>query len=171
MSFQAKRTYSSGEYLALKRQEVERQLTRPPSINLQDSSELTARLRKGETYFKEIRGSSTNMVRWHDSSVIQAMREGSAYRTAQNAYVPPTDKNTVRNAPNQFLTCTQGDTRFPTAPKAIECSYKIRGEVRVPQPFNTAEHFGMRKNDNKVVIAASPAFVEGRCRSCDLIDK
>jgi hypothetical protein len=177
MTFQAKRTYSSGEYLALKRQEVDRQLTRPPSINLQDSSELTARIRKGASVpydlypFQPSRGNSTNMVKWRDASVVQAMREGGGYRTATHAYVPHTDINTVRNAPNQFLTCTQGDTRFPTAPKATSCSPQLKESVRVLQPFSLQEHFGMRKNDNKSVMSRSPPFVPGQCRSCDLIDK
>lgn len=164
MTFQAKRTYSSGEYLALKRQEVDRQLTRPPSINLQDSSELTARIRKHASVpynlypFQPSKGNSTNMVKWRDASVVQAMREGAAYRTATNAYVPHTDINTIKLAPNQFLTCTQGDGRFPTAPKAIPCTSVFKGEVRVPQAFNLQEHFGMRKNDNKVVMFNAPAF-------------
>lgn len=176
-TFAAKRTYTSGELLALKRQQVERTQTRPPSIHLQDSSEQTARVRKyasvmsKELPFSQVTGNSTNMVKWRDASVVQAMKEGQVYRTAASSYEPRTDKCTVQCAPNQFLQDTQGDTRFPTAPKAVGCARPERGEVRVLEAFNLAEHFGMRKNDNKVVMSQMPPFTPGTCKSCDWIEK
>jgi carbonic anhydrase len=117
------------------------------------------------------KGSSTNMVRWHDASVIQAMKTGSAYRTAAAAYVVPEDTCTVSNVPNQFLAGTQGaGFVVPTMPKAITCPVALPGEIRVPRPFNLAEHFGMGHNTNKVVQSNAPPFT-GTCHSCDSIDK
>lgn len=170
-TFAAKRTYSSGELLALRRQQVERAQTRPPSINLQDSSELTARMRKMAAVLPDFlpsQGNSTNMVKWRDCSVVQAMKEGSTYRTAAVNREPRTDKNTCCQVPIPFL---RSDFVVATTPKAIVCSRVIEPEQRVLQPFNLAEHFGMRKNDNKVVMANAPPFVAGSCASCDLIDK
>ena len=170
-TFAAKRTFSSGELLALKRQQVERAQTRPPSINLQDSSELTARVRKMAAVLPDelpSQGNSTNMVKWRDSSVVQAMKEGQAYRTAAVNREPRTDKNTCCLVPIPFL---RSDFAVATTPKAIGCARVIEEEQRVIQPFNLAEHFGMRKNDNKGVISRYPAFVPGQCASCDLIDK
>ena len=111
------------------------------------------------------------MVRWHDASVIQAMKSGSAYRTAAAAYVVPEDTCTVSNVPNQFLVGTQGAGFVaPTMPKAITCPVALPGEIRVPRPFNLAEHFGMGHNTNKVVQSNASPFT-GTCHSCDSIDK
>lgn len=168
-SFAVKRTFSSGELLALKRQQVERSQTRPPSIHLQDSSELTARKRKFASVLPESlpsQGNSTNMVKWRDSSVVQAMREGQAYRTATVNYQPRTDKNTCCLVPNPFLL---SDFKVPTTLKAYGCSLPIPEEQRVLEPFNLVEHFGMRKNDNKVVMANAPSYPAGSCQSCDKI--
>ena len=171
MSFAAKRTYSSGELLALKRQQVERAQTRPPSINLQDSSELTARVRKLAAILPDelpSQGNSTNMVKWRDASVVQAMKEGQSYRTSAINRQPRTDKNTCCQVPIPFL---RSDFAVATTPKAYGCARVIEPEQRVIQPFDLAQHFGMRKNDNKGVISRYPAFVPGQCASCDLIDK
>ena len=170
-TFAAKRTYSSGELLALRRQQVERSQTRPPSISLQDSSELTARMRKMASVLPDFlpsQGNSTNMVKWQDSSVVQAMREGQSYRTSAVNREPRTDKNTCHQVPIPFL---RSDFVVATTPKAIGCSRVIEEEQRVVQPFNLAQHFGMRNNDNKGVISRFPAFMDGTCASCDLIDK
>jgi hypothetical protein len=170
-TFAAKRTYSSGELLALRRQQVERSQTRPPSISLQDSSELTARMRKMAAVMPDFlpsQGNSANMVKWRDSSVVQAMREGQSYRTSAINREPRTDKNTCSQVPIPFL---RSDFLVATTPKAIVCSRIVEEDQRVLQPFSLSEHFGMRKNDNKGVISRSPAFVPGTCQSCDLIDK
>lgn len=170
-SFAAKRTFSSGELLALKRQQIERAQTRAPSINLQDSSELTARKRKFAAVLPDFlpsQGNSTNMVQWRDSSVVQAMREGQVYRTAETTREPRTDKNTCCLVPNPFLL---PNFLVATTPKAFGCSILIPESQRVLEPFNLAEHFGMRKNDNKGVMSRAPAFPAGSCQSCDHIDK
>jgi hypothetical protein len=166
-SFAAKRTFSSGELLALKRQQVERSQTRPPSVNLQDSSELTARKRKFAAVLPNSlpsQGNSTNMVKWRDCSVVQAMREGQVYRTAEVNREPRTDKNTCCLAPNPFLL---PDMQVATVQKVYGCSLPIPEEQRVLEPFNLTEHFGMRKNDNKGVMSRAPLYTTGICQSCD----
>ena len=176
-TFKAKRTYSCRELTALRRERVDRTQTRPPSINLQDSSEATARARKLASVLPETLpsyGNSTNMVKWRDCSVVQAMRAGSVYRAAALSREPRLDSCTVARVPNPFLDVettnvagrTEDFTVF-TQPKAIACVQPEVGEVRVPQPFNLVERFGMRKNDNKVVMANAPAFPPGQCQSCD----
>ena len=165
-TFAAKRTYSSGELLALRRQQVERAQTRPPSIHLQDSSELTARVRKMAAVMPEFlpsQGNSTNMVKWRDCSVVQAMREGESYRTSATNRQVRADRNSCAQVPIPFI---RPDFVVATTPKAIGCARVIEEEQRVIQPFDLAQHFGMRKNDNKGVISRYPAFVDGTCVYC-----
>jgi hypothetical protein len=109
-------------------------------------------------------GNSTNMVKWRDSSVVQAMKEGQSYRTSAVNRQPRTDKNTCCLVPIPFL---RSDFSVATTPKAIGCARIIEAEQRVIQPFDVAQHFGMRKNDNKGVISRYPLFVDGTCVSCD----
>jgi len=164
-TFAAKRTYTSGELLALRRQQVERSATRPPSINLQDSSELTARVRKFASVTPDrlpSYGNSTNMVKWRDCSVVQAMREGDSYRTSTTRREVREDQNTCCQVPIPFL---QSASTVQTFPKAIGCPVALPGKQRVYEPYNLAERFGMRKNDNKAVIANSPSS-STTCASC-----
>jgi hypothetical protein len=167
-----RRTYSSGELLAIRRQQVERATTRPPSTNLQDSSELTARVRKFNSVLPEALpsyGNSANMVKYNDCSVVQAMRAGQKYRTAATNYQPRQDQNTCAQVPNRFL--TSNPAKFgPTTPNVVECSYPIPDDQRVVQPFNLPQHFGMGHNTNKVVMSNNPMPVSG-CLSCDQIEK
>lgn len=167
MSYAAKRTFSSGELLALKRQQVERAQTRPPSISLQDSSELTARVRKMAAVLPDelpSQGNSTNMVKWRDCSVVQAMKEGNSYRASAVNREVRTDKNTCAQVPIPFL---RADFLVATTPKAFGCSRIIEEEQRVYPSFDLVQHFGLRKNDNKVVMANMPAEADGRCRHCN----
>ena len=143
-TFQARRPYTSGELLELRRERVERTLTRAPSINLQDSSELTARKRKAAAVSSAFssHGNSANMVKWNDSSVVQAMREGDVYRTAStNRQIRP-DTCTIASVPMQFLDETDGHTVVRT----VKCEYVLPGERRVYQPFNLARYFAMGYN-------------------------
>jgi hypothetical protein len=176
-TFQAKRTYGCRELTALRRERIERTQTRAPSINLQDSSEATARVRKLASVLPPTlpsNGNSTNMVKWRDCSVVQAMREGSVYRAASMTREPRVDSCTVARVPNPFLDNTTTNVAGETAsftvftsPKAISCVQPEVGQVRVPQGFNLVEHFGMRKNDNKVVLSTAPPFPAGTCQSCE----
>ena len=164
-SFQAKRNYTSGEYLALKRQLIERTLTRPPSINLQDSSEFTARTRKMASVMPEnlpSQGNSTNMVKWRDCSVVQAMLEGQSYRASASTRQPRVDSQTCQRDPNYFLTTTHS---VATTPKVQECPIINPGQQRVYESFNVQNHFGMRKNDNKVV-RDNVVWPSNTCQTC-----
>ena len=164
-SFQAKRNYTSGEFLAIKRQLIERTLTRPPSINLQDSSEFTARARKLASVMPEnlpSQGNSSNMVKWNDCSVVQAMVEGQSYRASEKNRQPRTDKKTCQRDPNYFLTTTHS---VATTPKVEQCPVVYTGKQKVYQSFNVQNHFGMRKNDNKVVQSAV-VWPTNKCQSC-----
>ena len=141
-TFQARRPYTSGELLALQRQRVERTLTRAPSINLQDSSELTARKRKAAAVVSTTRGNSSNMVKWNDCSVAQAMREGDVYRASStNRQIRP-DTCTIASVPNQFL----DRTTPPLVLRTIKCERVLPEERRVYQPFNLAKYFAMGYN-------------------------
>lgn len=170
-----KRAYSCRELTALRRERVDRTQTRPPSINLQDSSEATARARKLASVLPNALpsyGNSTNMVKWRDCSVVQSMRAGTAYRAAALSRQPRVDTCTVARVPNPFLDTTTTNVIGETAPflvhstpKVVTCVQPEVGAVRVPQGFNVVEHFGMRKNDNKVVVFNGPVFTS--CQSCD----
>jgi hypothetical protein len=131
--------------LALQRQRVERTLTRAPSINLQDSSELTARKRKAAAVVSSTHGNSSNMVKWNDCSVAQAMREGDVYRASStNRQIRP-DTCTIASVPNQFLDETDGHIVVRT----IKCEQVLPGERRVYQPFNLAKYFAMGYNTTR----------------------
>ena len=173
-TFKAKRTYGCRELTALRRERVERTQTRPPSINLQDSSEATARARKLASVLPSALpsyGNSTNMVKWRDCSVVQAMRAGSSYRAAALSREPRVDTCTVSLVPNPFLdettTNVDGETapfHVFTSPKSITCVQPEVGAVRVPEKIDIVKRFGMRKNDNKVVMANAPA--KNECFPC-----
>jgi hypothetical protein len=178
-SFQAKRTYSSGEYLALKRQKAEQVHIPLKTNNLQDSSELTARVRKFSSVqgaglpFLPTQGNSTNMVKWRDASVVQAMKEGQAYRASTVNAEPIKYPLPCTTVLNQFV-----DIQFQYAkdPKAIVCPPQNRGKYWIgqgynplAQPFSLKEHFGMANEiKNTKLYDPNPQTV---CRSCDLIEK
>ena len=150
-TFQAKRPFSSSELLALQRQKVEKSLNIPPSINLQDSSELTARVRKNASVLKTAylpgqptRESSGNMVKFNDCSVVQAMVEGSVYRAASYN----------RQVRTQYISagCQTILDNPVTYPKAITCEQPIPISAPRVDCFDPVIRFGMRRNDNKAVF-------------------
>ena len=154
-TFQARRPFSSSELLALRKKQIEQSLNTVPSINLQDSSEFTARVRKMNSVLKTqylpggpTKGNSCNMVKFNDCSVVQAMVEGQSYRTSATNYQPRQEYtspgcSTLLNDPVRF-------------PKAIACSYPLPPSHHIVRPFDTIVEFGYKKNDNKVVIANAP---------------
>lgn len=161
-TFQAGRPFSSSELLALQRQKIEKTLNKVPSINLQDSSEQTARTRKMAAVLKTeylpygpTKGTSGNMVKFNDSSVVQAMLEGQSYRTSATSYQP-------RVAYTSAGCATLMDDPI-TFPKAITCESVIPVDRPVVDPYSPVIRFGMRKNDNKVVIAAQATAATGNC--------
>jgi hypothetical protein len=154
-TFKARRPMSSSELLALQRTKIEKTLTIPPSINLQDSSEVTARIRKGASVMKTAylpgqptKGNSGNMVKFNDSSVVQAMLEGNAYRAAACNYQP-------RQQRLSWLRGTIPDDQI-TYPKAIVSAYQISNAAPRVVGFNPVLEFGWRKNDNKAVFLNPP---------------
>jgi hypothetical protein len=157
-TFQAKRPFSSSELLALQRQKVEQSLNIPPSINIQDSSELTARVRKGASVLKTdylpgqpTKGNSGNMVKFNDCSVVQAMVEGSVYRAASYN----------RQVRRQYISagCQTILDNPVTYPKALTCEQPIPEAAPRVDCFSPTVDLPLRRNDNKVVIRNAPAIV------------
>jgi|688.fasta_scaffold19910_11 hypothetical protein len=157
-TFRAKRPFSSSELLALQRQKVEQSLNIPPSINLQDSSELTARVRKNASVLKTeylpgepTKGNSGNMVKFNDCSVVQAMVEGNAYRSSALSYQPRTQYTS-----DGCSTLLDNPVSYP---KAITCEQPIPISAPRVDCFDPTVDLPLRRNDNKVVIRNAPAIV------------
>jgi hypothetical protein len=158
-TFKARRPQSSSELLALQRIKIEKTLTLPPSINIQDSSELTARIRKGASVMKTVslpgqptRGTSGNMVKFNDSSVVQAMLEGEVYRATACNYQPREQRLSWLTPPRIL------DDQI-TYPKAVASSYQVSNAAPRVVGFDPVLQFGWRKNDNKAVIFNVPLYV------------
>lgn len=155
-TFKARRPQSSSELLALQRIKIEKTLNIPPSINIQDSSEVTARIRKGASVMKTVslpgqptRGNSGNMVKFNDSSVVQAMLEGEVYRATACNYQPREQRLSWLTPPRIL------DDQI-TYPKAIVSAYQISNAAPRVVGFDPVLQFGWRKNDNKAVIFNVP---------------
>lgn len=156
-TFQARRPFSSSELLALQKKKIEQSLNTVPSVNLQDSSEFTARVRKMNSVLKTqylpygpTKGNSCNMVKFNDCSVVQAMLEGQSYRTSATNY------QVRQNYTSPGCSTLLDDP--VTFPKAIGCASVIPPSHHIVRPFDPIVEFGMKRNDNKVVIAAQPAI-------------
>jgi len=151
-TFQARRSFSSSELLALQRQKIEKSLNTVPSINLQDSSELTARTRKGASIIQSVsaptRGTSGNMVKFNDCSVVQAMVSGSAYRASATRYQPR-----VNYTSPGCSTILNDAIRFP---RAVKCDHPATPSKHIVYPYDPVFEQGLRKNDNKVVMTHQP---------------
>ena len=148
-TFQAFRPRSSSEFLALRRQQIQQSLNTVPSNNYQDSSEQTARFRKRASAVGYKHGDSATLVKFKASSVVQAQREGSAYCCAVSNYVRPEN----RTSPG----CDTMLLDPITFPKAIGCDHPIPEAAPQVVPFNPTAELPLRRNDNKVVIAAAPS--------------
>jgi hypothetical protein len=154
VSFQAFRPRSSSELLALRKQQIEKSLNTVPSNNYQDSSEQTARVRKFASALSYKDGDSATMVKYKASSVVQAQREGIAYRAASSTYQPRVNYITPGCS-----TLLSDPVRFP---KAIRCNALPlpKAAPRVV-PFNMTVDLALRENDNKVVISRSTVNTAG----------
>jgi len=149
-TFQAFRPKSSSEFLALQKLKIQQSLNTVPSINYQDSSEQTARVRKFASALSYKHGDSATLVKFKASSVVQAQREGAVYRWAATMYQPRVEYMTP--GCSNLLT---DPVRFP---KAISCiGLPIPKAAPRVVPFNPTVDIPLRENDNKVVIAAAPA--------------
>jgi hypothetical protein len=141
---------SSSEFLALQKLKIQQSLNTVPSINYQDSSEQTARVRKFASAVSYKDGDSATLVKFKASSVVQAQREGAVYRTAATTYQPRVQYTTP--GCSNLLT---DPVRFP---RAIRCiPLPIPNAAPRVVPFNPTVDIPLRENDNKVVIAAAPA--------------
>jgi hypothetical protein len=140
--------------LALRKQQIEQSLNTVPSNNYQDSSEQTARVRKFASALSYKDGDSATLVKYKASSVVQAQREGIAYRAAAARYEPR-----VEYTSPGCSTLLSDPVRFP---KAIRCSTLPipRSAPRVV-PFNMTVDLALRENDNKVVISRSTVNTAG----------
>jgi hypothetical protein len=147
-TFQAFRPKSSSEFLALRKQQIEKSLNTVPTILRQDSSEQTARVRKFASAVAYKDGDSATMVKFKASSVVQAQREGAVYRTAATSYQPRVQYTTPGCS-----TLLTDSVRFP---KAISC-IGLPTPNAAPRvvPFNPVVDIPLRENDNKVVISRS----------------
>lgn len=148
-TFRANRPFSSSELLALRKKQIEQSLNTVPSINLQDSSEFTARVRKMNavvgTRDRPTKGNSTNMVKFNDCSVVQALVEGQSYRTSATNYQPRVEYQTPG--------CSRLLDNPVYYPKVIGCSSILPASIHNVEPFNPVIEFGMKTNDNKVVVS------------------
>jgi len=160
-TFQAFRPRSSSEFLALRRLQIQQSLNTVPSINYQDSSEQTARVRKyasavpykhnGEGW--KVVGDSATMVKYKASSVVQANREGLAYRAAASRYEPRVEYRSPG--------CSTLLSDPITFPKSVGRSYTLPRAAPRVVPFNPTVDLPLRENDNKVVISRSSANTAG----------
>jgi hypothetical protein len=172
-TFQARRPFSSSELLALQRKKIEQTLNAPPinTVNLQTSSEQTARVRKlasrdADPLFKLGRPlvtPETNPVMKGGGTIPNRTSANVTARIAGNAYA--SDFFNYTPVPKlQSAGCSDLLTDNITFPKAIQCAPPVfRPAYHVVQPYNQVNRFAQRQNDNNVVVAAKTAAPDGRC--------
>lgn len=172
-TFQGRRAFSSSELLALQRKKIEQTLNAPPvnTVNLQSSSEQTARVRKlasrdADPLFKLGRPLNTpetspvmkggGTVPNRTSANVTARIAGNAYASDYFNYTPVPELASAG--------CSTLLTDNVTFPRAIKCALPIfRRAYHVVQPHNQINRFGLRQNDNKVVVAAKTTAPDGAC--------
>ena len=176
-SFQARRPFSSNELLALRKKAIVQALNAPPvnTVNLQSSSEFTARVRKlasrdldpiMEIARTGIQLREPNPVMRGGGTLPNNTSANMIARTAGNAYAAD-----FFNHQTQLEVASAGCSTLlndsVTFPKKIVCAPPQRPPAyHVVQPFSNRIRFGGRKNTNKVVIAAHTgtlAYAGGGC--------
>ena len=176
-TFQARRPFSSNELLALRKKAIEQSMNSPPiaTVNLQDSSEFTARVRKlasrdldpiMEIARTGIQLREPNPVMRGGGTVPNNTSANMIARTAGNAYSAD-----FFNHQTQLDIASAGCSTLlndnVTFPKKIVCALpQRRPAYHVVQPFNYRVRFGRNRNTNKVVIAAHTgtlAYPGGQC--------
>jgi hypothetical protein len=173
VTFQARRPFSSSELLALQRKKIEQTLNAPPinTVNLQTSSEQTARVRKlasrdSDPLFKLNRPlvtPETNPVMKGGGTIPNRTSANVTARIAGNAYA--SDFFNYTPVPElQTAGCSNLLTDNVTFPKAVTCALPVlRPAYHVVQPYNQVNRFGQRQNDNNVVVAAQTDAAGARC--------
>lgn len=178
-TFQARRSFSSNEYLALRKKTIEQALNAPPvnTVNLQNSSEFTARVRKLASRDSDpllklgmngivsrepnpvMKGGGT--VPNNTSANMIARAAGNAYSASYFNYQP---RQEYRSAG-----CSTLLNDNVTFPKAVECAEpKFRPAYHVVQPFSTRIRFGLLRNSNKAVVAAQNYTSTNNSGGCEL---
>lgn len=178
-TFQARRPFSSNELLALRRKAIEQALNAPPTatVNLQDSSEFTARVRKLASrdldpimeiartgiQLREpnpvMRGGGT--IPNNTSSNMIARTAGNAYSADFFNYQPQVERQTPG--------CSTLLYDNVTFPKKIVCALpQRRPAYHVVQPFSHRIRFGMGRSTKKPVIAAQNYTLTNNTGGCAL---
>jgi hypothetical protein len=176
-TFQARRPFSSSELLALRKKATVQALNAPPinTVNLQSSSEFTARVRKLASRDSDpimeiartgiqlrepnpvMKGGGT--MPNNTSANVLARQAGNVYAAATAQWQPQVEYQSPGCA-----TLLNDNITFP---KKIRCALpQRRPAYHVVKPYNQRIRFGGHKNDNKVVIAAqtdSLNLATGQC--------
>lgn len=164
-TFQARRPFSSNEHLALRKKAIEQALNAPPvnTINLQDSSEYTARVRKlasrdADPYMRIARNGITirepNPVMKGGGTVPNNTSANMIARAAGNAY-----SANFFNQQAQVEVSSAGCSTLlndnVTFPKQIQCAPpQSRPAYHVVIPIGLSRRFGWGASLNSVVRAA-----------------
>jgi hypothetical protein len=178
-SFQARRPFSSNELLALRKKAIVQALNAPPinTVNLQDSSEFTARVRKlasrdldpiMEIARTGIQLREPNPVMRGGGTIVNNTSANMIARAAGNAYAAD-----FFNHQTQLEVASQGCATLlndnVTFPKKIVCAPpQRRPAYHVVQPFSNRIRFGRKRNTNKVVIAAHTGTLANAAGQCGL---
>jgi hypothetical protein len=178
-SFQARRPFSSNELTALRKKAIEQALNAPPvnTVNLQSSSEYTARVRKLasrdlDPVFKlnqngilirepnpVMKGGGT--VPNNTCANVLARQAGNAYSADYFNYQPQQEY--------QSQGCATLLNDNVTFPKQIVCNpLPLPPSHHIVTPFNARIRFGMRKNTKNPVIAAQNYTLANNTGSCGI---
>lgn len=178
-TFQARRPLSSNESLALRKKAIEQALNAPPvnTINLQDSSEFTARVRKLasrdlDPIFKlnqngivirepnpVMKGGGT--VPNNTSSNVVARQAGNAYSANYYNWSPQQEY--------QSAGCSTLLNDNVTFPRKVVCPPpQFPRGYGIVQPYSQRIRFGLKKNDNKGVISRHTGSLATSSGQCDL---
>ena len=164
-TFQARRPFSSNELLALRKKAIVQALNAPPvnTINLQDSSEYTARVRKLasrdadpllETGRTGIQLREPNPVMKGGGTVPNNTSANMIARAAGNAYAADyfNHQTQVEVSSAGCSTLLNDNVTFP---KQIECAPpQSRPAYHVVIPIGLSRRFGWGASRNSVVRAA-----------------
>jgi hypothetical protein len=178
-TFQARRPFSSNELLALRKKAIEQALNAPPvnTVNLQDSSEFTARVRKLASRDADpllklnqngIVTSEPNPVMKGGGTVpnctsanVLARQQGNVYASSYFNYQPRDEY--------QSAGCSTLLNDNVTFPKQVVCAPpQFRPAYHIVQPYTPRIRFGLRSNDNKAVIAQQDSTSTNNTGPCQL---
>jgi hypothetical protein len=178
-TFQARRPFSSSELLALRKKATEQALNAPPTnaVNLQTSSEQTARVRKlasrdmdpiMEIARNGIQLREPNPVMKGGGTVPNNTSANMTARAAGNAYAA-SFFNQQTQLEYQSPGCATLLNDNVTFPKQIVCAApRSRPAYHIVQGYNQRIRFGGSKNANKVVVAAQTNSLNTATGQCAL---